>query len=312
MKKIFTLLFVLFAGMTAFAQDARVTVDDVRIKAGGTALVTVNVTNATNYRAVGMLVNLPEGFTFVYDEEEELYCGPGNVWAKTHAASDSLQHENVLKFIITSMKNAPFKYDEGSLVTFRIKCKNNMSKGVYEGTLSTIEFNKINGGPFMPSDVTFKITVVSEGVNSIYANDATSRVGKRITLPINMVNDDEITAVEFKLTLPEGINLEDATVADRGADHEVSYKLRSGSYKVEVDSPKGRPFYDYEGAFLELVLKSDNTIDVGDYVVQISDIIMYSSDGENFTAKDFTVKLSLAAAITVEDITKLIYEYLEP
>ena len=295
MKKIFTLLFVLFAGMTAFAQDAKVTVDDVRIKAGGTALVTVNVTNATNYRAVGMLVNLPEGFTFVYDEEEELYCGPGNVWAKTHAASDSLQHENVLKFIIASMKNAPFKYDKGSLVTFRIKCKNNMSKGVYKGTLSTIEFNKINnGGPFKPSDVTFKITVVGEGVNSIYANDATSRVGKRITLP------------------PEGINLEDATVADRGADHEVSYKLRSGSYKVEVDSPKGRPFYDNEGAFLELVLKSDNTIDVGDYVVQISDIIMCPSEGENFTAKDFTVKLSLAAAITVDDIVKLIYEYLEP
>ena len=312
MKKIFTLLFVLFAGMTAFAQDAKVTVDDVRIKAGKTALVTINVTNATKYMGCGMYVNLPEGFTFVYDDEEELYAIGGDVFAKSHDVADKLQKENVLKFVITSMKHSAFKNDEGSLVTFRIKCKDSTPKGVYWGTLSTIEFSKINkGGLFELDDVTFKITV-DEGVNSIYANDATSRVGKKITLPINLYNDNEITAVEFKLTLPDGVKLDDATVTDRGVDHEVSYKLRSGSYKVEVGSPKGFPFIGDEGAFLKLVLKSDNTIDVGDYDVQISDIIMYSSDGGNFTAKDFTVKLSLAAAITLDDIVKLIYEYLEP
>ncbi|MBQ9361975.1 MAG: hypothetical protein IJT97_00990, partial [Bacteroidaceae bacterium] len=70
MKKIFSTLFVLFAGMTAFAQDATLTVDDVTLAAGETATVTLNVTNATNYIGAGMYINLPEGFTFIYDEDE--------------------------------------------------------------------------------------------------------------------------------------------------------------------------------------------------------------------------------------------------
>ena len=312
MKKIFSLLFVLFAGMTAFAQDATVSVDGVRIKAGGTAVVTVNVANVSSYCGAGMYVNLPEGFTFVYDEEEELYCVGGDVLAKSHSVADRLQNNNKLRFVITSPKNATFKYDNGSLVTFTIKCKSNKSDGVYEGKLSTIEFSKPQSAVLsVVDDVAFKIIVGDSG-NSICADDATSRVGKRITLPINLVNFDQITAVEFKLTLPDGINLEDATVTDRGIDHKVSYIFRGGSYKFEVYSAKGRPFYGNEGAFLELVLKSDNTIEAGDYVVRISDIIMYSSGGTEFTAKDFTAKLHLGVAITVEDITKLIYEYLEP
>ncbi len=312
MKKIYSLLFILFTGMTTFAQDAEVTVDDVQIEAGGTAMVTINVTNATKYCGAGMFINLPEGFTFVYDEDKESYFESGDVWAKSHDVADNMQKSNVLRFLITSMKNSAFSKDNGSLATFTIKCNSDMADGVCEGSLSTVEFSKIHqGGGYYHPDVPFKIIVGNPSTNSISADDVTSRVGKTFALPINLMNDDKITAVEFKLTLPDGVNLEDAAVTDRGVDHEVSYKLRSGSYKFEVESAKERPFTGNEGAFLDIVLKSDNTIEAGDYFVQISDIVFYTSEGKEITAKDFTVKLSLAAAITVEDIVKLIYEYLE-
>ena len=139
MKKIFSTLFVLFAGMTAFAQDATLTVDDVTLAAGETATVTLNVTNATNYIGAGMYINLPEGFTFVYDDEEELYAIGGDVFAKSHDVADKLQKENVLKFVITSMKNAAFKNDEGSLVETTITCGADQAAGKYA---------KFSGGAF--------------------------------------------------------------------------------------------------------------------------------------------------------------------
>ena len=174
MKKIFSTLFVLFAGMTAFAQDATLTVDDVTLAAGETATVTLNVTNATNYIGAGMYINLPEGFTFVYDDEEELYAIGGDVFAKSHDVADKLQKENVLKFVITSMKNAAFKNDEGSLVETTITCGADQAAGKYEGTISTIEFSKINkGGLFTLEDVTFNIEVSgADAIKALNANGA--------------------------------------------------------------------------------------------------------------------------------------------
>ena len=174
MKKIFSTLFVLFAGMTAFAQDATLTVDDVTIEAGGQATVTLNVTNATNYCGAGMYINLPEGFTFIFDEEEELYCIGGDVFAKSHDVADKLQQNNVLKFVITSMKNAAFKNDEGSLVEVTITCGADQAAGKYEGSIKTIEFSKINkGGLFNLDDVTFGIEVAAaDAIEAINAEGA--------------------------------------------------------------------------------------------------------------------------------------------
>jgi hypothetical protein len=174
MKKIFSTLFVLFAGMTAFAQDATVSVEDVTLEAGGQATFTIDVTNATNYIGAGMYVNLPEGFTFVYDEDEELYALGGDVFAKSHDVADKLQKPNVLKFVITSMKNATFKNDEGSLVEITITVGDNQASGKYEGSLSTIEFSKANkGGLFTMDDVAFNIEVgAADAIEALDAEGA--------------------------------------------------------------------------------------------------------------------------------------------
>ena len=185
MKKIFSTLLVLFAGMTAFAQDATVSVKDVTLEPGGQATFTIDVTNAKQYKGAGMYVNLPEGFSFVYYDEEEdedtgeityLYADKGSVFASSHDVTDRLQKDNVLKFVIVSMKNAAFKEDEGSLAEITITVGDNQAAGKYEGTLSTIEFSKKGkgeGGLFTLEDVAFNIEVgAADAIEALDAEGA--------------------------------------------------------------------------------------------------------------------------------------------
>ena len=128
MKKIFSLLFVLFAGMTVFAQNARITVDDVQIEAGKQSLLTIFVKNATKYRGVDMYVQLPEGFTFVYDEVEKHYAHvDDDLLTELPGFGDRLYSDTLLRVAINN--NSAFAKDEGFLAKIAITCSADMPAG---------------------------------------------------------------------------------------------------------------------------------------------------------------------------------------
>ncbi|MBR2153989.1 MAG: hypothetical protein IJ901_05185 [Bacteroidaceae bacterium] len=164
MKKIFSLLFVLFAGMTVFAQNARITVDDVQIEAGKQSLLTIFVKNASKYRAVDMYVELPEGFTFVYDEVEKHYAHvDDDLLTKLSGFTDRLYSDILLRVAINN--NSAFAKDEGFLAKIAITCSADMPAGEYEGVVKSIVFNEDRNGIFSPyyhDDVPFNIIVGPE------------------------------------------------------------------------------------------------------------------------------------------------------
>ena len=179
MKKIFSTLFVLLAGMTAFAQDATLTVKDVEIEAGQEATLSINLTGAEQFIAAGMYVTFPEGVTAAtkksgdpkckvgmaaFDEDEEEY---------THNITAKLQNPTTLKFAVASMANAAF-YADGELASFTITCDENLAAGTYEGALKTIEFSKADrSGLFKMEDQTFTINVVNPvGIETLSADKA--------------------------------------------------------------------------------------------------------------------------------------------
>jgi len=174
MKKIFSTLLILVAGMAAYAQEATLSVDDMKVVPGKEGEVVINVTGASNYIAAGMYITLPDGFEFVYNDDEESYCVPGDVLAKSHSVADNLQEKNALKFAITSLKNASFKSDEGTLASAAFKCPEDAQIGSkLEGAIKVIEFSKANGaGLFTLDDVTFGIEVTDAvAIESLNAND---------------------------------------------------------------------------------------------------------------------------------------------
>lgn len=174
MKKFFTLISGLAVAMAMNAQS--VSVKDINVEAGKTATVNVDVTEATKANGGGMFVILPEGFTFLYDEEEEVYAFDGDVFAKNHSISEKLQSETKLKVaILDTKKNANFKEDEGVLFGFNIVAGADVVAGTYEGTLGTIEFS--NGESNKYEDVKFKIVVGdATAINALNADEAGSTI----------------------------------------------------------------------------------------------------------------------------------------
>ena len=181
MKKIFSTFLFLVAGMAAYAQDAAITVDAIKVAPGEEGEVVLNITGAQNYIAAGLYITIPENFKFLYDDEEEAYCYGGSVFAKTHSIADNLQADNIIKLAITSLKNAAFKNDEGTLTSAKFLCPESATVGSkYDGAIKKIEFSKNEengGGLFEIADVPFEIEII-EGVSieAISADEAISEV----------------------------------------------------------------------------------------------------------------------------------------
>ena len=180
MKKIFSTLFVLFAGMTAFAQEPTLSVKDVEIEAGSQATFTIDITNATSLIAAASYIQLPEGMTFAEDEYG-LMLFEGDVIGKTrtgftHSVSPKLHAPNRVKYaILDTAGNRQFKNDEGSLLEVTVEAASDMATGEYTGSLETIELSAYDRevGLIKIPDVTFNIKVTNPvGIESLSADKA--------------------------------------------------------------------------------------------------------------------------------------------
>ena len=175
MKKFYSLLAALAVSAVSFAQ--KISVDDVAIKAGEPAEVSVNVTGATIAKGFGAIVEIPAEVSFVYDADEEVYCYDGDVFAKNHSISDKLQSETTLKLAIVDLKkNAQFKEDEGTMFSFKITTS--AANGTYAAKIKSIEFSDATNTLIKQDDVNFNIVVCDDptAINGVNANSSVKAV----------------------------------------------------------------------------------------------------------------------------------------
>ena len=280
-----------------------ITAADVTARAGKTFTLPLNLENDDEITEAEFKLVLPEGVTL----ESAKVTSRGN----GHEVDYKLR-AGKYNFEVFSEKGNAFSGTEGAFVELTLKADAGIAAGDYDIQVSDISLITADDKEVAVADFSVKLTI-EEPTATITASSLAAKAGKSIVLPINLENDNEITEIDFKLTLPAEVTLDSAMVTDRGADQEVSYKLRSGGYKFEVTSPAGLPFSGTEGAALNITLKTDKTTAAGDYDIQVSDILLITKEGKEISVKDFTVKLSLTEwkQITVGDITALIDEYLE-
>lgn len=293
---------------------------DISVVAGGEATGVINITNATDYIAAGMFINLPQGFTFVFDEEEEAYCIPGTVFAKTHAIADNLQAANRLKFAVTSSKNAAFKTSEGSLLSFTILCGANVAAGTYTGTLSSVELSKVGSELVTQNDVSFTITVSGKvtpdpdpdpepqpqpTVGSLSASGMSLVAGaSTATGTINIKNASNYIAAGMFISLPEGFtfvyNDEQEGFCIPGdvlsASHGIVDNLqKANNLKFAVTSMRNAAFKNNEGTLVSYAITCDAGVAAGIYTGTIKKIELSELDDTLVTIEDITFPITVTA-----------------
>ncbi|MCR5433691.1 MAG: leucine-rich repeat protein [Bacteroidaceae bacterium] len=143
----------------------------------------------------------------------------------------------------------------------------------------------------------FKEIVEMPATSSLAISDASGLVGCDYTLPISMTNENEITAMQFELSLPDGVNVASAVLTDRKNDHSIGYsQLANGNYQFTVFSGASKAFSGNEGAVANISLSISNSMAAGNYIIQLKNIELTTTAGDGIKPSD------LSATLTVSNI----------
>lgn len=166
---------------------------------------------------------------------------------------------------------------------------------------------------------------VTDYDNMIYFEDATAFVNTTIDLPLQLKNENDITAVQFDVYLPDGVTIEktsrgkyNITFNEDRADnstHTLSSALQAdGAVRVLCYSTDSELFWGNEGAIFNFPLEVSE-MEEGDYSIIIKNIILTEQSGKKFEISSMTSTLNVLAvalgdcnrdnAVDVADIVTL-------
>ncbi len=150
--------------------------------------------------------------------------------------------------------------------------------------------------------------------NHLAIADVTCDPGERFTLPVEMVNPDEIGGFMFDLYLPEGFSIGlnkkgklDITLEeDRIEDHmpQFNNSFDDGHLHVQAFSMSNEPFYGNEGPVVYIAIVADDNVSAGIHTAAVRMIELSSPDGMENRQDDegFTFDINVAGGLTLAEV----------
>lgn len=142
--------------------------------------------------------------------------------------------------------------------------------------------------------------------NYLTINNTEVCKGGNITLPVNMDNTDNITALQFDLTLPAGVTIAKNSKGkyivektSRCADHTLSASKPgdANTYKVLLYSNDVDVITGNSGTVVNVKLAVSDEMEAGDYDVTISNINLTRADEVKITPASVTCTLTISNSI---------------
>lgn len=160
-------------------------------------------------------------------------------------------------------------------------------------------------------DITFvngTLTVVNEVAmkNVLLIENLSGRSGVQFVLPVELRNEDDITAIQFDLTLPAGVtitkNSKDKYIVektDRCADHTLSTSKpgEANTYRILLYSNDVEKITGHQGSVVNVRLEASNGLATGNYDVTISNINLTRADEVKIKPASVTCTLTISNSI---------------
>ena len=139
-----------------------------------------------------------------------------------------------------------------------------------------------------------EIVEMPKKTSSLAISDASGLVGCTFNLPVSMKNEDEITAMQFELSLPEGVSVASATLTDRKDGHTIDYTLQAnGNYQFTVFSSSSKSINGNEGDVANISLNISNSVAPGNYTMQLKNIELTTTAGDAIHQSDLSATLTV-------------------
>lgn len=121
--------------------------------------------------------------------------------------------------------------------------------------------------------------------NTLTIPSVTAGVGKTISLPVIMDNTSDVVAVQFTLTLPDGLSLDPAKVSltERAVGLTVTMReTAAGKYMAMVYSPANLSIKGRTGTLLTVPLTVASSVaEESSFPLTLSDVVIGVADGHN-------------------------------
>ena len=173
MKRIFSMFVGLAVALSALqAQNNTVTVGDVKMQEGETAVISVVLDNETAFNSFQMDLTLPEGFqvaTTINEDDEEVLDIALNADRKksTHTLAYNVLNSGAIRIASYSSTNATYKGNSGEIVQIRIEATEAAVAGTSTAVLSKILFTTPEPVGFDFEDVKFQIAYAQKEITPL-------------------------------------------------------------------------------------------------------------------------------------------------
>ena len=280
---------------TLTVADNIVFFDNTEVFSGTTTSVPLYMNNKDEITGVQFDMTLPTGVTL--DGKVTVNTTDGRATSVSHSVTSSLNNGKV-RVICYSMSSEAFSGESGAIFNIPLKVDESLAEGTYNVKFDDIVLSETDG----KTKHTVKSSVSQLEVvpgNVLLFDKGEAFLGLTTSVPL-CLNKDDISSVQFDMTLPTGVTL-DGNVTVNTTDgratsdsHEVQTSVLSdGKIRVKCYSTKSIAFEGESGAILDIPLKVDESVKVGTYNVEFSDITMTKTSGFNHIVKSFVSELAV-------------------
>jgi len=141
------------------------------------------------------------------------------------------------------------------------------------------------------------VTTAKAQENTISIPNLTVAAGNTISMPVVVTNSTDIVAVQFNITVPDGININTSTTSltERCSDHAITLReTDSHQYMAMIYSPTNTPISGSNGTIMTMELSASNNVEEGSvHPLILTDVVLAQRDGSNmvtgFSAGNITI-----------------------
>lgn len=252
-KKMILLLTLLAVMVNAQAGTNAVSVSAIDVAPGGTATVSIELTNEDDIRGFQFDLTLPEGISYVAESAS----------LTERAANQSITfNEDNMRFMAVPNGSTDISGNSGVVMTLQVQAASTLAAGgaPLQATLSNIRLSDGNGQETTPANVTFDINVVEPSC-TVTAEAISIEQGSTGTFEVALTNNFSASIFQMTLTLPEGIEYVSYEKGSRlAASHNVD--VNEGTLTFLVSSNSNATFSGNSGTILKITVRAAATLAV--------------------------------------------------
>lgn len=274
-----------------------------------------------------------------YAFAESSFSNNASYWGRSYGFSESDKER--FKSWLKERKNYIYenldKYDITDIIyaiTGDVNCNNQVTildaalitaylNGNIHASFNNVKADCDKNGVIDSDDACMAATIIQEGeapsatywhstpqaIGEFYSDNVVLTVGdiQNTTLNLLSYNEEKYKALQFDITMPEGVSLIDIISSEAISEHNFSYAEKgNNTYRITAYSDKDECMPTSKESLIELIVSSTEIINEDNRAIKISNAYIVDSENNELKMGEYEIRFSQAAGIDYNGAESLV------